>query len=160
MLYLVLINWRNGRRYQHVLALCAFLTGVILKGLTLRKLVPVCVRTFYVCEAISFVDWLDIGFMYIIMSMHVLCLWSDWFCGLTRHIYIYEKSFDMCICLWPEFDCPGVTLCGWQEIKIQLLTLKRRTVNWMDSTDQKSCPGIHFYACMCINLCGVCFVQR
>ena len=35
---------RNGRRYQHVLALCALLTGVILKGLTLRKFVSdVCV---------------------------------------------------------------------------------------------------------------------
>ena len=29
----------------------------------------------------------------------------------------------MCICLWPEFDCPEVTLCGWQDIKIQLLLL-------------------------------------
>ena len=35
---LVLINRRNGPRYQHVLALCVFLTGVILKGLILRKL--------------------------------------------------------------------------------------------------------------------------
>ena len=24
----------------------------------------------------------------------------------------------MCIYLWPEFDCPGVTLFGWQDIKI------------------------------------------
>ena len=30
------MRW-NGRRYQHVLALCALLTGVILKGLTLWK---------------------------------------------------------------------------------------------------------------------------
>ena len=29
----------------------------------------------------------------------------------------------MCICLWPDFDCPEVTLCGWQDIKIQLLLL-------------------------------------
>ena len=29
---------------------------------------------------------------------------------------------QMCICLRPEFDCPEVTLCGWQDIKIQLLT--------------------------------------
>ena len=28
----------------------------------------------------------------------------------------------MYICLWPEFECPGVTLCGWQDIKIQFLT--------------------------------------
>ena len=44
---------RNGRRYQHVLASCALLTGVILKGLTLRKFVSdVCVCMFYVCEVI------------------------------------------------------------------------------------------------------------
>ena len=30
---------RNGRRYQHVLALCALLAGVILKGVTIRKYV-------------------------------------------------------------------------------------------------------------------------
>ena len=38
---LVLINRRNGPRYQRVLALCAFSTGVIPKGLILRKF---CVR--------------------------------------------------------------------------------------------------------------------
>ena len=54
----------------------------------------------YVCKVIAFVDWLDKGFIY----------------------NIYEKSFEMCICLWPEYDCPEVTLCGWQDIKIQLLT--------------------------------------
>ena len=37
-------------------------------------------------------------------------------------IYIYMRSFEMYICLWPEFECPGVTLCGWQDIKIQFLT--------------------------------------
>ena len=34
---LVSINRRNGPRYQRVLALCAFLTGVIPKGLVPRK---------------------------------------------------------------------------------------------------------------------------
>ena len=37
--------------------------------------------------------------------------------------YICEKILEICICLWPEFDCPEVTLCGWQVIKIQLLLL-------------------------------------
>ena len=31
------------------------------------------------------------------------------------------KSLEMYICLWPEFECPEVTLCGWQDINIQLL---------------------------------------
>ena len=35
---LVLINRRNGPRYQRVLAMCAFLTGVIPKGLFRKKL--------------------------------------------------------------------------------------------------------------------------
>ena len=37
------------------------------------------------------------------------------------YIYIYEKSFEMCICLWPEFDFPKVTLCVWNDTEIQLL---------------------------------------
>ena len=53
---------------------------------------------FYVCRVIDFVDWLDKG------------------------LIIYEKCLEMCICLWPEFDCPEGTLCGWQDIKMQLLT--------------------------------------
>ena len=48
---------RNCRRYQHALALCVLLTGVILKRLTLRKFVSdVCVCIVYVCEVIGFVD--------------------------------------------------------------------------------------------------------
>ena len=46
---LVLINRRNGPRYQRVLALCAFSTGVIPKGLILQNFVSdVCVFLFYV----------------------------------------------------------------------------------------------------------------
>ena len=41
LLNLVLINRRNGPRYQRVLGLCAYLTGVIPMGLILRKF---CVR--------------------------------------------------------------------------------------------------------------------
>ena len=94
------INLMKLLMIQHVLALCALLTGVILKGLFFKNLCLMCV---HVC--------------------FVLCLWSDWFCGLTwQKVYISENSFEMCICLWPEFDCPEGTLCGWQDIKIQLLT--------------------------------------
>ena len=51
---------------------------------------------FYVCEVIGLVVWLDERF-------------------------IYEKSFEIWTCLWPEFDCPEVTLCGWQDDKVCLL---------------------------------------
>ena len=54
---------------------------------------------FYVCEVIGLID------------------------DLTDSWYVCEKSLEMCICLWPEFGCPEVTLCGWQDIKIQLLLL-------------------------------------
>ena len=37
----------------------------------------------------------------------------------------------MCICLWPEFECPEVTLCGWQDIKIQLLVLLPICTWWL-----------------------------
>ena len=81
--------WWNGQQYQHVLALRALLTGVILKGLTLWKFVSnVCV-----CNNVCF------------MFVWQLVLWID----LTEGLYIYKKSFEMCIYLWFEFDCPEVT---------------------------------------------------
>ena len=45
-LNLVLINQQNGPRYQRVLALCAFSTGVIPKGLILRKFCLRCLCMF------------------------------------------------------------------------------------------------------------------
>ena len=69
-------------------------------GLTLRKSVSdVCVCMFYVSEVTGFVDCLDRGLIY---------MWEEF-----RNVF----------CLWPEFHCPEVTLCGWQDIKIQLLLL-------------------------------------
>ena len=48
-------------------------------------------------------------------------IYKPWVYILDIYIY-YEKNFGMCVCLWPEFDWYKVTLCGWQDIKIQLLT--------------------------------------
>ena len=50
---LVLINRRNGPRYQRVLALCAFSTGVIPKGLILRKFVSDVFVCFVLCKFVS-----------------------------------------------------------------------------------------------------------
>ena len=62
----IMSDWQDGWRCQHFVALCGLLTGVLLKGLTLQKLVSdVCVCIFYVCLAIGFVDWHDRGFIYI-----------------------------------------------------------------------------------------------
>ena len=52
-LNLVLINRRNGPRYQRVLALCAFSTGVIPKGLILRNFVSDVYVCFVLCKFVS-----------------------------------------------------------------------------------------------------------
>ena len=46
-----------------------------------------------------------------------LVLWID----LTEGLCIISEEFWNVPCLWPGFD-PEVTLCGWQDIKIPLLT--------------------------------------
>ena len=70
------------------------------------------------------------GWMELIVSedsphITVQCITS--YCSLsvvlTEGWCICEKSLEMCIWLWPEFDCPEVTLCGWQDITVQLLLL-------------------------------------
>ena len=46
----------------------------------------------------------------------VWCSCRDLFCALTwKRAYIYDKSFEMCICFWQNFEC------GWH-VKIQLLS--------------------------------------
>ena len=63
----------------------------------------------------------------------------------------------MCVCLWQNFGCPGVTLCGWQdEIKIQSLTdsfsagsflvievVLLDGMRWFDYTTPRA-PRLHF----------------
>ena len=56
-LNLVLINRRNGPRYQRALALCASLIGAILKGLILRTF---CVRR--LCMFCNMQIWVSIDF--------------------------------------------------------------------------------------------------
>ena len=45
----------------------------------------------------------------------------DWFVDWLDKGFIYEKSFEVCL-LMTEFDCPGVPLYSWQDVKIQLQT--------------------------------------
>ena len=52
-----MMNRRNGPRYQRVLALCAFLTGVLLKGLILRKFCIRCLCMFYVNFCRGLILW-------------------------------------------------------------------------------------------------------
>ena len=94
----------NTRRQMHAQlirslnCITLFSTAQLQDGFCFIKHVSQLLCTQQACEVIGFVDWLDRGLMY----------------------KICEKSLEMCICLWPEFDCPEVTLCGWQDIKIQL----------------------------------------
>ena len=58
--------------------------------------------------------------------MYVLCLCRDWFCGLTwERVCIWEVLDCVCL-LMTEFDCPEVTVCSWQDVKIQWLTNQER----------------------------------
>ena len=60
ILNLVSINQTEWSTIPACPSLMCYLTGVILKGLTLRKCVSdVCVCMFYVCEMIGFEDSLD-----------------------------------------------------------------------------------------------------
>ena len=43
-------------------------------------------------------------------------------CTSLTVLYHYMRGFEVCICFWLEFNCPEVTLSGWQDIKIQLLS--------------------------------------
>ena len=100
-----LIRW-NGWRYQHVLALCVLLTRVILNRLFLQKFV------FYVCRC----------------NIYIL---SDTCVGTE---FVHLTSMDLAVkrddmFLTTEFEPRYVTLCGWQDGKIQSLTL---SVYWAD----------------------------
>ena len=50
---LVLINQRKGPQYQRVLAFCAFLTGVIPKGLIFENFVFDIFVCFIICKFVS-----------------------------------------------------------------------------------------------------------
>ena len=76
----------------------------------------------YVCEVIGF-D-LNIFFIQDKIKIQIIVMWSDWFCRLTWQrvdIYMWEEFRNMY--LFMTWVCPEVTLCGWQDIKIQLLLL-------------------------------------
>ena len=93
----------NCHQYQHVLALCALLTRIILTGLTLWKCVW-CLWMYvlcYVCIGIGCVDWLE----------------------KRIYIYIYMRRVLKCEFAYNRVCCPEVTLCGWQDINIQLLSV-------------------------------------
>ena len=58
-----------------------------------------------------------------------------------------ERGFEMCTSLWPEFDLPEVTQCGWQDIKIQLLTTNCYLDLGESSERYKKCC---FFNCKCL----------
>ena len=57
-----------------------------------------------------------------IEGTNFLCLHKDWFYRLTwQKIYMWDVFWNVHL-LMTEFDSPEETLCGWQDVKIQLLT--------------------------------------
>ena len=79
-------------------SLCALLTGIILKGLNLRKFV------------------FDVDVFCCFMFVYGLVSWTD----MGKSLYVYERILSVRL-LMIEF-CPEVTRCGWHDVKIQLLT--------------------------------------
>ena len=74
----------------------------------------------------------------------VLCLCTDWCYGLTwERGHIYERFWSVCLIMM-EFDCPEVTLCGWQDVKLQLLS-PSSTSYFTSSTQKKILFGRFFF---------------
>ena len=51
------------------------------------------------CPEVTMTGWQDVK----IQLLTNWCLCWDWICGMAWmrvYIYVYEKSFEMCICLW------------------------------------------------------------
>ena len=68
------------------------------------------------------INSLKICVWYLCMYASFFCLCRDWSCGLTaERVFLWEEFWNVHL-LMLEFDCPEVTLCGWQNIQIQLLT--------------------------------------
>ena len=72
----------------------SLLTGIIVKGLTVQKL---CWMFVFVC----------------FMFVQGLVLWRR----VLKCAFAYNR-----VC--KKFDRPEVTLCGWQDVKIQFLTMQ------------------------------------
>ena len=109
--------------------MCSFNRGNV-EGTNSSKMCVWCLCMyvlFYVCKVIGFVDWLGKG-------------------------YIYEKRFEMRICLCPEFECPEVTLCGWQNIKIQLLQ-SLIVLRW-PCVGYRTLNSNYYRVCPEVTLCG------
>ena len=109
------INRRNGRRYQHVLALYVFclfvcllllfLSRITLKGLTLEN----------VFSCLCMYAWFVLG----------SCM--GWICGFCCKrervcILLWEEFWNMHL-IMTEFNRPEVPKWGWQHVKIQSLTI-------------------------------------
>ena len=85
-------------------------------------LLPCCSAFFFfhvLLSAVLKVCFWCLCIMYVCLVWFVL---RDWFCGLTwERVYIWEEFWNVNL-LMTEIDCPEVTQCGWQGIKIQLLS--------------------------------------
>ena len=84
-------------------------------------------ETFFQCNALTTsINRLCLMFVYVCFALHV------WFCRLTRErVYIWEVFWTVHL-LMTEFDCSEVTLCGWHDVKIQLLTYSSCTAGGVD----------------------------
>ena len=101
-LNLVLINRRNGPRYQRVLALCAFLTEAIPKGLILRKFCVWCLCIFcfmLVCVRTDFVLFLFFYFLYFLFIFFFFFFLGGWWDNLWFACRVNRRQIEHS--LWP-----------------------------------------------------------
>ena len=90
----------------------------------------------------SWKTWIWCLCVYILF--HVLFFYRDWFSGLMwEKVYKWEEFLYMNL-LMTEFECPEVTLCGWQDVKIQLPTSSVPLTH--ANTHTHACTHAHMHA--------------
>ena len=113
--------WRWSCDYsQSVCMFVFFLTREIMNGLTLNQFV------FDVCVCF----WIDS------VDMRKGCTWEEFW-----HAFVNKWRFK-------SFDPPGVTLCGSQNVKVQLLTTLCFVLSWT-ATECAIHHNLHLFAFCC-----------
>lgn len=90
------------------------------RSLSLHKFWLMCPSNIDPCQSWPLVQGVKLFWPAVEFSMLSFC--SGWVCRSDLGIVTLIRSVLNSYWLMIVFVCPGVTMCGWQEIKIQLLT--------------------------------------
>ena len=117
-IYFLSINWTEWSTIPACPSLMCYVNRGNAEGTNSLKMCVWCLCLMFVsdvCVQCLCPMFVSLCFMFV--------KWLVYYIDLTEGWYICEKSLEVYICLWPEFDCPEVTLCCSQDVKIQLLLL-------------------------------------